>query len=161
RLTAPVAGSFDFATVNNCYTTQDNSVCLGSWAVPENLVPGKTYHFVWFWYFNQNPAGEWYSTCFDMQISDSSHVVGTAPMATLLQKGDPPDSYVYGLNGEAKSLIAQVTTFLESQASTGSAVKPTTASIAEIGRADIIADATMPTSGEAPASPAGTGMTCL
>ncbi|KAJ2556014.1 hypothetical protein EV175_002142 [Coemansia sp. RSA 1933] len=121
RLTAPVAGSFNFATTANCYSTQPNSVCLGSWVVPENLAPGYTYHFVWFWYFNQNPAGEWYSTCFDMNIQDSSHVVGTADMATLLQKGDPPDSYAYGLNDEASSLLAQVTTLSENQSSSGTA----------------------------------------
>ncbi|KAJ2534789.1 hypothetical protein EV175_006988, partial [Coemansia sp. RSA 1933] len=46
RTTAPVAGSFNFATTANCYTTQANSVCLGQWVVPKNLAPGKTYHFV-------------------------------------------------------------------------------------------------------------------
>ncbi|KAJ2846577.1 hypothetical protein GGI22_006212, partial [Coemansia erecta] len=109
RLTAPVAATFDFASLSTCYSSQPNAVCLGQWVVPKDLVPGKIYHFVWFWYF-PNPVGQWYSTCFDINVQTSSHVVGTADMATLLKKGNPPDSYAYGLNAEAKSLIADVTT---------------------------------------------------
>ncbi|KAJ2562512.1 hypothetical protein IW140_006403 [Coemansia sp. RSA 1813] len=125
RTTAPVAGSFNFATPANCFTTQDNSVCLGSWVVPKNLVPGKTYHFVWFWYFNKNPAGEWYSTCFDIAVKSSSYVVNTADMPTLLKQGNPPDSYAYGLNAEAKSLIAKVTTLPENKDSPAPGKTPT------------------------------------
>ncbi|KAJ2556016.1 hypothetical protein EV175_002144 [Coemansia sp. RSA 1933] len=128
RTTAPVAGSFNFATTANCYSTESNSVCLGQWVIPKNLVPGSTYHFVWFWYFNQNPAGEWYSTCFDVNIQDKSHVVGTADMATLLQKGDPPDSYAYGINSVVESLIAQVTTLPENVAAPSSTPKSTSSS---------------------------------
>ncbi|KAJ2387167.1 hypothetical protein GGI23_006337, partial [Coemansia sp. RSA 2559] len=86
---------------------------------PKNLVPGKTYHFVWFWYF-PNPVGQWYSTCFDINVQTSSHVVGTADMATLLKKGNPPDSYAYGLNAEASSLIADVTTLPKDDVATPS-----------------------------------------
>ncbi|KAJ1737682.1 hypothetical protein LPJ72_000251 [Coemansia sp. Benny D160-2] len=116
RTTAPVAASFNYATDQNCFVpSQPNTSCLGSWVVPKNLVPGKTYHFVWFWYYNGNPVGEWYSTCFDMQIKDSSHVVKTAAMADIMKLGDPPNTYSNGLDSKAKDLIAQVTTLPENK----------------------------------------------
>ncbi|KAJ2515591.1 hypothetical protein GGI11_003714 [Coemansia sp. RSA 2049] len=108
RSTAAVAGSFNYAANANCFNpSEPNTTCVGSWVVPKNLVPGKTYHFVWFWYFNANPAGQWYSTCFDMQIKDSSHVVKTAAMADIMKLGDPPVTYSNGLDSKAKDLIAQ------------------------------------------------------
>ncbi|KAJ2592544.1 hypothetical protein EV177_008707 [Coemansia sp. RSA 1804] len=111
RNTAPVAGTFDYATDQNCYNPdQPNSVCLGSWVVPTNLVPGMVYHFVWFWYFNANPAGQWYSTCFDMQINAASYVVEPAAMDALLVLGGPSPSYSDGLDAAAKQLLTQVTT---------------------------------------------------
>ncbi|KAJ1895343.1 hypothetical protein LPJ81_004980 [Coemansia sp. IMI 209127] len=128
RLTAPVAATFDFASLATCYSSQPNAVCLGQWVVPENLVPGNTYHFVWFWYY-PNPVGQWYSTCFDMNIQDLSHVVGTADMATLLKKGNPPDDYDYGFNAEASSLITEVTALPKNAATSSSTITTSTTSI--------------------------------
>ncbi|KAI9501962.1 hypothetical protein GGI25_005238 [Coemansia spiralis] len=109
--TAKVAGTMNFATNANCYSGSDpNSKCLGSWVVPKDLVPGSTYHFVWFWRFNENPTGQWYSTCFDLDVQKASHVVGTAPMATLLAKGNPSDNYAFGFSSPIKAIVDQVTT---------------------------------------------------
>ncbi|KAJ2401156.1 hypothetical protein GGI23_001582 [Coemansia sp. RSA 2559] len=162
RLTAPVAGSFDFATEASCYSTQPNSVCLGQWVVPTNLVPGYTYHFVWFWYFNANPAGQWYSTCFDINVQTSSHVVGTANMATLLQKSDPPGSYAYGLNAVANSLLAQVTTLPSNQASSGyAAPAPTTTAAAGNVKVDAAASPSSATYSEASVSSTYAAAKCI
>ncbi|KAJ1675970.1 hypothetical protein EV182_000223 [Spiromyces aspiralis] len=73
RNTALKAGSMNFATDANCLAPSNpNSVCTGSFKVPENLQPGNVYHFAWFWYFDANPAGQQYSTCFDLKIVDKS-----------------------------------------------------------------------------------------
>ncbi|KAJ2359459.1 hypothetical protein IWW50_002865 [Coemansia erecta] len=110
RNTAKVAGTMDFATSANCYDPiNPNSVCFGSWTVPKDLVPGNTYHFVWFWYFNKNPAGEWYSTCFDLKVEAESHVVGSKPVSELLSLGAPSLGYALGMTDAIKSEIAQVT----------------------------------------------------
>ncbi|KAJ2161737.1 hypothetical protein GGF46_001241 [Coemansia sp. RSA 552] len=109
RDTAMVAGTMDFATAN-CYNMADpNTACFGSWTVPKDLVPGKTYHFVWFWYFNQNPAGEWYSTCFDLDVQTSSHVVQSKPMPQLLAIGEPDIAYALGFTDQVKAQVADVT----------------------------------------------------
>ncbi|KAJ1942814.1 hypothetical protein FBU59_003090 [Linderina macrospora] len=105
-----VAGSMEFATNGNCYVPGNpNSVCFGSWKVPQDLVPGQTYHFVWFWYFNANPAGQWYSTCFDMKVESESHVVDSSKsMTELLKKGQPSLAYVYGFNDKVVAQVADV-----------------------------------------------------
>ncbi|KAJ1796371.1 hypothetical protein LPJ75_007252, partial [Coemansia sp. RSA 2598] len=94
---AMVAGTIDYATDGNCYQPADpNTACIGTWTVPTDLVPGQTYHFVWFWYFNQNPAGEWYSTCFDLDIQEASHVAKGGSMGELLKLGEPRLDYIEG-----------------------------------------------------------------
>ncbi|KAJ2007096.1 hypothetical protein GGI02_003019 [Coemansia sp. RSA 2322] len=110
RNTAKVAGSMNFATNDNCYVPgYPNTVCLGSWVVPADLVPGQVYHFVWFWYFNANPAGQWYSTCFDVQVNSASHVVQTAALPDLMAKGNPNINYVWGVTDQVNALIANTT----------------------------------------------------
>ncbi|KAJ1655141.1 hypothetical protein GGI00_003617 [Coemansia sp. RSA 2681] len=111
RKDAKVAGTMNFATDANCYIPgYPNSVCLGSWVVPADLVPGQVYHFVWFWYFNANPAGQWYSTCFDVQVNTASHVVQTAGLPALMAKGNPNINYVWGVTDTVRGLIANTTT---------------------------------------------------
>ncbi|KAJ1911270.1 hypothetical protein H4219_005991 [Mycoemilia scoparia] len=75
RKTAMKAGTMNFATNQNCRSPSDpNSVCTGSFVVPPHLKPGNVYHFVWFWYFDENPAGQQYSTCFELKVVDKSEV---------------------------------------------------------------------------------------
>ncbi|KAJ2879161.1 hypothetical protein IWW38_006171, partial [Coemansia aciculifera] len=111
RNDALVAGTMDFATDANCYIPgYPNTVCLGSWTVPADLVPGQVYHFVWFWYFNANPAGQWYSTCFDVQVNSASHVVQTESLPALMAIGNPNISYDWGVTDMVRGLIANTTT---------------------------------------------------
>ncbi|KAI8321161.1 hypothetical protein GQ54DRAFT_189546 [Martensiomyces pterosporus] len=119
--TAKVAGTMKFATDGNCYKPNDpNSVCFGSWTVPEDLQPGKVYHFVWFWYFNANPAGQWYTTCFDVMVADQSHVVsGSSNLASLLGRGEPSLDYAWGVTSKITAQINDVSR-LNSGNSTGS-----------------------------------------
>ncbi|KAJ1900623.1 hypothetical protein LPJ66_001343 [Kickxella alabastrina] len=109
--TAMVAGTMSFGTSNNCYTPESpNTACFGSWKIPEDLVPGQVYHFVWFWYFNANPAGQWYSTCFDVNVQSASHVVRGGDNASLLSVGEPNLSYILGFTDEIRKQVADVTT---------------------------------------------------
>ncbi|KAJ2718988.1 hypothetical protein GGI07_005480 [Coemansia sp. Benny D115] len=108
--TAMVAGTMEFATSHNCYTPSNpNTACFGSWTVPKDLVPGKVYHFVWFWYFNANPAGEWYSTCFDVKVESASHVVQGGSMDSLIARGEPDLSYILGFTDKVRAEVADVT----------------------------------------------------
>ncbi|KAJ1736128.1 hypothetical protein LPJ61_000178 [Coemansia biformis] len=110
RTAAKVAATLDFATSANCYESANpNSVCLGKWTVPKELAPGKTYHFVWFWYFNSNPAGEWYSTCFDLKVATSSHVVSDRPLSAFIPGTCPPPEYSEGVTDAVKAELAKVT----------------------------------------------------
>ncbi|KAJ2696286.1 hypothetical protein H4R19_005758 [Coemansia spiralis] len=110
RTVAKVAGSFSFATDGNCYVPSNpNSECLGRWVVPKELAPGRTYRFVWFWYFNKNPAGEWYSTCFDLQVEPKSHTVGDRPLSAYVPGTCPPGSYMQGITDAVRAELAQTT----------------------------------------------------
>ncbi|OMJ21988.1 hypothetical protein AYI70_g3147 [Smittium culicis] len=61
--------TFVFASHTNCINPQDpNSVCFVDWEVPKVLVPNNTYSFFWVWNFDFNPAGEVYTSCFDIHI---------------------------------------------------------------------------------------------
>jgi hypothetical protein len=44
-----------------------NTKCTGTMTIPSDVAPG-TYHFIWAWAFDQNPAGEEYFTCFDVNV---------------------------------------------------------------------------------------------
>ncbi|KAJ1964151.1 hypothetical protein GGI12_001607 [Dipsacomyces acuminosporus] len=111
RNTASVAGSMEFATDGNCYIPGDpNSVCMGKWTVPKDLVPGQVYHFVWFWYFNANPAGQWYTTCFDIKVTDKSHVCDSSkPIPELLKLKTPTIDYVWGTTSKVTAQLNNVT----------------------------------------------------
>ncbi|PVU85135.1 hypothetical protein BB559_007184 [Furculomyces boomerangus] len=66
---ADVAETMYFATNDTCTDiTEPNTVCKNQWTVPESLIPGKIYKFVWLWDYGYNKAGEQYSTCFDIKI---------------------------------------------------------------------------------------------
>ncbi|KAJ2763999.1 hypothetical protein IWQ56_000971, partial [Coemansia nantahalensis] len=98
RTTAKVAASFGFAADGNCYKPGfNNTECLGLWTVPRELAPGKTYRFVWLWYFNQNKAGEWYTTCFDLRVESASHTVGDRPLTAYVPGTCPPPVYMEGV----------------------------------------------------------------
>ncbi|OMJ15261.1 hypothetical protein AYI69_g8254 [Smittium culicis] len=61
--------TFAFASPANCINPQDpNSVCFVDWKIPTVLVPNNTYSFFWIWNFDFNPAGEVYTSCFDIHI---------------------------------------------------------------------------------------------
>ncbi|KAI8866265.1 hypothetical protein GQ42DRAFT_128434, partial [Ramicandelaber brevisporus] len=60
-----------FATSSNCdEPSNPNSRCHGSFRLPANMRSG-VHSFVWFWQFDKNPAGEQYTTCFDVHIMPS------------------------------------------------------------------------------------------
>ncbi|KAJ2809938.1 hypothetical protein GGI24_007115 [Coemansia furcata] len=122
---AKVAGTMNFATDANCYIPgYPNTVCVGSWVVPADLVPGKVYHFVWFWYFNANPAGQWYSTCFDVQVNAASHVVPTLDMPAIMAKGNPNINYVWGVTDTVRGLISNTTSLANNKGELPAPVQP-------------------------------------
>ncbi|KAJ1987504.1 hypothetical protein H4R33_002826 [Dimargaris cristalligena] len=61
-------GEFTFMDKTRCDGNKDDSNCWGSYTVPENAPAGPK-SFVWIWAFDQNPAGEEYSSCFDLIIN--------------------------------------------------------------------------------------------
>ncbi|KAJ2696586.1 hypothetical protein FB645_006162 [Coemansia sp. IMI 203386] len=165
--TAMVAGTMDYATDGNCYNpSEPNTVCFNSWTVPTDLVPGQTYHFVWFWYFNFNPAGEWYTTCFDVNVQDASHVAQGGSMDSLLKLGEPPLAYIQGIerNPGAKAEISDVTSLGLSNsndtpiahAADSSSLSPVDSSSTEVPTSSALATVPMPTeysTSDAPVAP--------
>ncbi|KXN70452.1 hypothetical protein CONCODRAFT_78863 [Conidiobolus coronatus NRRL 28638] len=61
-----------FATDDNCMDRSPNSLCWGNMNIPNNLTPGK-YQFVWKWVWDQNPVGEEYLTCFDLEVTGNGN----------------------------------------------------------------------------------------
>ncbi|KAG0356894.1 hypothetical protein BGZ54_000563 [Gamsiella multidivaricata] len=60
--------TMDFATPQNCDNPANpNTVCHGYVTIPKGTQPGK-YQMVWYWRFDQNPVGEEYSTCFEVDV---------------------------------------------------------------------------------------------
>ncbi|KAG0233921.1 hypothetical protein B0O80DRAFT_439815 [Mortierella sp. GBAus27b] len=58
----------DFATPQNCDKPENpNTVCHGKVTIPKDAAPGK-YQLIWYWPFDKNPAGEEYSTCFEVDV---------------------------------------------------------------------------------------------
>ncbi|KAJ2780455.1 hypothetical protein H4R18_003437 [Coemansia javaensis] len=112
--TAPrAAAGLDFATSANCYDNKNpNSLCLGRWTVPSGLAPGRTYHFVWFWYFDKNPAGEWYSTCFDLAVAPASCPVTTKPLSAIVPGSDPSPEFSEGVTDAVRAKLS-ITTSLQ------------------------------------------------
>ncbi|KAJ2609094.1 hypothetical protein H4S08_004195 [Coemansia sp. RSA 1365] len=115
RKTAKKAATLNFATSKNCYVpSEDNTNCLGPWKIPEDLTPGKTYHFVWYWYFNDNnnpdpSIVEYYSTCFDIKIESSSYVSPIKSLSEAISKGpsEPMNGFMNGVTSNGKSLLAK------------------------------------------------------
>ncbi|KAJ1951181.1 hypothetical protein IWQ62_006453 [Dispira parvispora] len=61
---AQILGEWKFT--ENCYQPlHDNQVCWGSYTLPDEL-PADRISLVFFWWFEENPAGQEYSTCFDL-----------------------------------------------------------------------------------------------
>lgn len=59
--------SYDYATPQNCMDMSDpNTLCWGYWTIPRDW-HGK-YSFLWNWRWNQNPVGEEFNTCFEIQV---------------------------------------------------------------------------------------------
>ncbi|KAG0269200.1 hypothetical protein DFQ27_004440 [Actinomortierella ambigua] len=57
-----------FATSGNCDRPgEPNTWCHGRFTVPEWTQPG-TYQMIWWWKYDRNPAGEEYSTCFEINV---------------------------------------------------------------------------------------------
>ena len=70
-----VENTIDFKGFQNCpqfcsngATSMGLSLCTGCFTVPANLTPGL-YTFQWYWEFN---AGQFYSSCFDVNIVDAN-----------------------------------------------------------------------------------------
>ncbi|OLY85235.1 hypothetical protein AYI68_g578 [Smittium mucronatum] len=64
-----VAAISPFASTETCYSATDpNTVCFLDWVIPTYLVRNSTYSFVYYWDYGFNPAGEVYTTCFDVLI---------------------------------------------------------------------------------------------
>ncbi|KAF8971978.1 hypothetical protein BGZ46_010189 [Entomortierella lignicola] len=63
-----VLATMDFATPQNCVDPANpNTVCNGYITIPKGTKPGK-YQLVWWWRFDQNPVGQEYSTCFEVDV---------------------------------------------------------------------------------------------
>ncbi|KAF8940860.1 hypothetical protein BGZ58_004328 [Dissophora ornata] len=64
-------GTMTFATSANCdQAWEPNTWCHGHVVVPEGTQPG-TYQLIWWWKYDRNPAGEEYSTCFEIVVGGS------------------------------------------------------------------------------------------
>ncbi|KAF9289119.1 hypothetical protein BGZ68_009996 [Mortierella alpina] len=61
-------GTMIFATSANCdNAAEPNTWCHGRITIPANTQPG-TYQLIWWWKYDRNPAGEEYSTCFEITV---------------------------------------------------------------------------------------------
>ncbi|KAG0324339.1 hypothetical protein BGZ99_001953 [Dissophora globulifera] len=70
--------TMDFATPQVCDDPANpNTVCHGYVKVPKGTPAGK-YQMVWWWRFDQNPVGEEYSTCFEVDVKAPKPVKPTA-----------------------------------------------------------------------------------
>jgi len=66
---ANTVATMEFANKAICVDpNDDNTVCTGALPIPVGTKPGK-YFFVWRWVFDNNPSGEEYTTCFDVQVT--------------------------------------------------------------------------------------------
>ncbi|KAI1320570.1 hypothetical protein EDD11_000532 [Mortierella claussenii] len=64
-------GTMVFGTSANCdQPSEPNTWCHGHLTVPWNTQPG-TYQMIWWWKYDRNPAGEEYSTCFEIVVPES------------------------------------------------------------------------------------------
>ncbi|KAG0234039.1 hypothetical protein BGW41_001258 [Actinomortierella wolfii] len=71
-----------FATSANCdQPSEPNTWCHGHIRIPEGIQPG-TYQMIWWWKYDRNPAGEEYSTCFEVVVTSPPQGIATRDMAT-------------------------------------------------------------------------------
>ncbi|KAG0027988.1 hypothetical protein BGZ81_005122 [Podila clonocystis] len=62
-----------FATSGNCDEAgEPNTWCHGHVTVPPSTQPG-TYQMIWWWKYDHNPAGEEYSTCFEIVVGGGAN----------------------------------------------------------------------------------------
>ncbi|KAF9429704.1 hypothetical protein BGZ94_009789 [Podila epigama] len=75
-------GTMTFATSGNCdQPGEPNTWCHGYITIPQGTQPGS-YQLVWWWKYDRNPAGEEYSTCFELNVAGD---------ATIQARGDSSD----------------------------------------------------------------------
>ncbi|KAF9092372.1 hypothetical protein BGX23_004371 [Mortierella sp. AD031] len=66
---ATLLGTMIFGTSANCdQPSEPNTWCHGHITVPPGTQPG-TYQLIWWWKYDRNPAGEEYSTCFEILVN--------------------------------------------------------------------------------------------
>ncbi|KAG0319919.1 hypothetical protein BGZ97_001162 [Linnemannia gamsii] len=72
---ATLLGTMVFGTSANCdQPWEPNTWCHGHITVPPGTQPG-TYQVVWWWKYDRNPAGEEYSTCFEMAVNSDGSAI--------------------------------------------------------------------------------------
>ncbi|KAF9975844.1 hypothetical protein BGZ73_000339 [Actinomortierella ambigua] len=79
--------SMTFATSSNCDIPREpNTWCHGHFTVPEWTQPG-TYQMIWWWKYDRNPAGEEYSTCFEINVNyNGPHPASGPQLQTQVQR---------------------------------------------------------------------------
>ncbi|KAF9154390.1 hypothetical protein BG015_001078 [Linnemannia schmuckeri] len=72
---ATLLGTMVFGTSANCdQPSEPNTWCHGHITVPPGTQPG-TYQVIWWWKYDRNPAGEEYSTCFEMAVNGDGSAI--------------------------------------------------------------------------------------
>lgn len=72
---ATLLGTMIFGTSANCdQPSEPNTWCHGHITVPPGTQPG-TYQVIWWWKYDRNPAGEEYSTCFEMTVNGDGSAI--------------------------------------------------------------------------------------
>ncbi|KAF8945697.1 hypothetical protein BGZ47_002150 [Haplosporangium gracile] len=72
---ATLLGTMVFGTSANCdQPSEPNTWCHGHIMIPPGTQPG-TYQVIWWWKYDRNPAGEEYSTCFEMIVNGDGSAI--------------------------------------------------------------------------------------
>ncbi|KAJ1928508.1 hypothetical protein IWQ60_001982 [Tieghemiomyces parasiticus] len=121
RSSAKVVGEWNFITDGQCdLPLTNNTSCYGSYTLPDDL-PSGDIQLVYFWEFNANPAGQQYSTCFDlknggaMERPSASATVSpvtsgvAAPVATGTSTDVTPSANVPTATGNASEVVGTTT----------------------------------------------------
>ncbi|KAJ9051542.1 hypothetical protein DSO57_1003891 [Entomophthora muscae] len=67
----------------NCLDfNHDNTWCWAVWILPDDLEAG-VHSFMWSWAFDQNPPGEEYNTCFDIEIEAKESFNSTSQAGSI------------------------------------------------------------------------------
>ncbi|KAG0209761.1 hypothetical protein BGX28_009981 [Mortierella sp. GBA30] len=81
-----------FATSANCdQAWEPNTWCHGHVTVPVATQPG-TYQVVWWWKYDRNPAGEEYSTCFEIVVGGNGS--GILPREIEVKAQSQPEARI-------------------------------------------------------------------